>query len=402
MRFSLRAVHVHHGISPHAGEWAEFCHRLCRRHAVPLHVAVADLAPHRAHGLEAAARRARYQLLAGEDADFVVLAHHRDDQAESLLLQLLRGAGPAGLAGMPLQRELSGSRASLLRPLLEVSRGEIAAFARERELEWIEDESNADTQRARNFIRLRVLPLLEERYPAARATIARSAGHLGEAEEMLAALARIDLAPLERDESIDGEGLRRLGGARAKNVLRYISRKRGVAPPPAARIEEFWRQLLAARAGAAVCVDLPGWQFRVHLGRVYFERRRTPPPPDYREIWGGEGTLPLLALGGVLRFKPEEGRGVSAARLRRAEVTVRVRRGGERLQPDGRRPRRTLKNLLLEHRIPPWRREHLPCLYCGDELVSVPGIGDDCAWQAAKGEPGLIITWEWLDPVGQR
>lgn len=398
MRFSLRALHVNHGISPNAPRWAEFCADICRRLGVPLQVVAADLTPYRSFGLEGAARRARYAILAREDADFIVLAHHRDDQAETLLLQLLRGAGLAGLAGMPAERLLPDSRTRVLRPLLKASRADIEAFARERGLTWIEDESNADLLRQRNFLRHRVLPLIEQQYPSARETIARAAAHLGEADALLGDLARIDLAVVGRGGAVDAAGLRSLGRARAKNVLRFLCDANGVTAPSAARLDEFCRQLVQARSSAAVCVEMPGWQFRRFRGQVYLERTCAPMPREFREIWNGENALPLLALGGVLRFKPEEGLGVSAALLKRAQVTVRLRRGGERLQPDCRRPRRTLKNLLQELRIPPWRRARMPLVYCGEQLVCAPGIGEDCAWKAAKGEPGLIISWE---PMGQ-
>src|SRR2546422_4905960 len=153
LRFPLRAVHVNHGISPNAGRWAEFCAELCGKSQVPLQLEAADLGPYRNLGLEGAARQARHEVFARLEADFVVLAQHRDDQAETLLLRLLRGAGLRGLAAMSRLRPLPGARARLLRPLLEVSRAEIEAYARLRGLEWIEDESNADTARQRNFLR---------------------------------------------------------------------------------------------------------------------------------------------------------------------------------------------------------------------------------------------------------
>ncbi len=178
LRFSLRAVHVNHGISPNAGRWAEFCSDLCGKSQVPLQLETVDLSPYRSLGLEGAARQARHEVLARLEADFVVLAQHRDDQAETLLLRLLRGAGLRGLAAMSSLKSFPGSRAQLLRPLLEVSRAEIEAYARLRGLEWVEDESNADTVRQRNFLRREAIPLLKRQFPAASATIARAAAHL--------------------------------------------------------------------------------------------------------------------------------------------------------------------------------------------------------------------------------
>ncbi len=396
LRFSLRAVHINHGISPNAERWAGFCAELCRKLGVPFQLEAVDIAPYRSLGLEGAARRARYGAFAQLEADIIVLAQHRDDQAETLLLQLLRGAGIRGLAGMPRLRAFHGARARLLRPLLDVPRVQIESYARERGLVWVEDESNADTVRQRNFLRHDVLPLLERQFPAAGATIARAAAHLAEAGGLLDEMARADI-----ERSVVGGGaavevsfLRQLGEARAKNLVRYLCEVRGIPPLGSARLGEFLRQLREARADARIRLEAPGWEFFRYRGKLYLEPAREAVQPQWREAWNGENALPLLMLGGVLRFKPEEGRGLSVELLRTAAVTVRLRQGGEQLQPDRRRPRRTLKNLFQERGVPPWRRGILPLLYCGENLVSAPGVAEDCSFQAAPGNPGLIVTWE--------
>jgi tRNA(Ile)-lysidine synthase len=394
MRFSLRAVHVNHGISPSAARWAEFCTQLCAGFRVPFQLETVDIGPYRNLGLEGAARRARYEAFARVDADFIVLAQHRDDQAETLLLRLLRGAGLRGLAAMSPLRVLPGTRARLLRPLLGMSRAEIESFARRRGLEWVEDESNVDTLRRRNFLRHEVFPILERQFPAARATIARTATHLAEARELLDEMARGDFERCGGGSAIDIAILHRLGEARAKNVLRHWCETRGIEPLSAARTAELLRQLRESRSDARFSLAGPGWTFLRYREKLYLQRAAEAIERNLREVWDGGNALPMLSLGGVLKFKPEEGRGLSLARLRAARVTVRVRQGGERLQLDSRRPRRTLKNLFQEQGIPPWRRDALPLIFCGEELVSVPGIGDACQFRAAPGEAGLIVTWE--------
>jgi tRNA(Ile)-lysidine synthase len=396
MRFSLRAVHVNHGISPNAASWAEFCAELCARLSVPLQVEAVDIGPYRDLGLEAAARKARYEVFSRIDADFVVLAQHRDDQAETLLLRLLRGAGLRGLAAMSPSRALAGSRARLLRPLLDVPRAEIEAYARAQGLTWIEDESNADTVRQRNFLRHEALPVLEGQFPAARAAMARAAAHLGEARELLDAMAQSDIEAYSEGDAVDVPALLALGEARAKNALRYWCDSRGVEPLSSARLGELLRQLKESRADARTSLETGDWEFLRYRDRLHLRPSAPDVRADLNEVWNGENAMPLLALGGVLRFKPEEGRGLSAERLRSQRVTVRLRRGGERLRPDRRRPTRTLKNLFQERGVPPWRRDSLPLLYCGENLVSVPGIGDACEYQAEAGEAGLIVTWEPL------
>jgi tRNA(Ile)-lysidine synthase len=396
LQFSLRAVHVNHGISPNAGRWAEFCAELCARLNIPVQQESVDIAPYRDLGLEGAARRARYEAFARVDADFIVLAQHRDDQAETLLLRLLRGAGPRGLAAMSPLRSFAGARARLLRPLLGISRAEIATYARLRGLEWIEDESNADTHRRRNFLRHEVFPLLERQFPAASATIARAAAHLAEARELLDQMAQSDLES-RGGTALDIAVLRRLGEARAKNLLRYWCETHGIQPLSAARITELLRQLRESRSDSRVSLAGRGWDLLRYREKLYLQPAAKAVGRDFSETWDGGNALPLLALGGVLKFKPEEGRGLSLAKLRADPVTVRVRRGGERLRLDHRRPRRTLKNLFQERSIPPWYRDRLPLLFCGEELVSVPGVGDACEFRATPGEAGLIVTWEPFD-----
>jgi len=396
MRFSFRAVYVNHGISPNAGRWAEFCAKLCAGHGIPLEVVPVDIGPYRGLGLEGAARKARYEVFSRVDADFVVLAQHRDDQAETLLLRLLRGAGLRGLAAMPPMRSLAGTRARLLRPLLDVARAEIEAYAQVHGLEWIEDESNADTARRRNFLRREILPALEKQFPAARAAIARAAANLGEARELLDAMGQSDFDSCADGDAVDVPSLLRLREARAKNLLRHWCDREGVEPLSAARLTELLRQLKESRSDAQGSFAAGRSRFLRYRNRLHLRPAAHAVERDMHEVWNGENALPLLALGGVLKFRPEEGRGLSVARLRAEQVTVRLRRGGERLRLDHSRPRRTLKNLFQERGIPPWRRDRLPLVYCGENLVSVPGIGDACEFRAEPGEPGLIVAWEPL------
>jgi tRNA(Ile)-lysidine synthase len=280
--------------------------------------------------------------------------------------------------------------------MLAVPRAEIEAFARSRGLEWVEDESNADTVRQRNFLRHEALPLIERQFPAARAAIARAAANLGEARELLDAMARADLESCSDGAAVDIPILLSLGEARAKNVLRYWCDLHDIEPLSAARLAELLRQLKESRLDAHTSLDAGEWRFLRYRGRLHLQRAEPSARADLNEVWNGENALPLLALGGVLRFKPEEGHGLSVERLRAGKVTVRLRRGGERLRLDRLRPRRTLKNLFQERGVPPWRRDRLPLVYCGETLVFVPGIGDACEFRADPGEAGLIVTWEPL------
>lgn len=388
--FVLSAVHVHHGLSPRADAWAVFCQDLCARLGVPLKVERVQVVAAGA-GLEAAARQARYRVYARLDADYVVLAHQQDDQVETVLLNLLRGSGVDGLAAMPVERPIEASRVRLLRPLLAVGRREIKAYARAQGLAWVEDESNLDTRHARNHLRHRVLPEIERRFPAYRESLARAARHFAECAELLAELAAGDAAEAVTGQGLSLAKLTALSRPRAKNLLRAYLAREGLGRWPERRIEALLDQLMHADRDNRIEFRLDGETLRVWRGWL----QRVPGRSGVSEAmatWRGEARLPFAD--GWLTFTPAHGEGVSLARLREAPVTVRLRRGGEHLRPDCRRPRRTLKHLFQERAIPPWERERLPLLYAGNALAWVAGLGVDCAFQARPDEAGLVIAWQ--------
>jgi tRNA(Ile)-lysidine synthase len=391
--FALTCLHVDHGISPNAARWARFARAVARRYGLRCTVRKVDLAPYRKLGVEGAARAARYAAFARAAADFVVLAHHRDDQAETVLLQLLRGAGPAGLAAMPVVRAPAGRGPRLLRPLLDAPRTELEAYARAQRLEWVEDETNADERRTRNWLRRRVLPLLRERNPNVAATLARSAAHAAEADALVRALAAIDAREASRDGRLQAAGLARLPRARAKNVLRWLLSDAGGPTPESAHLDELVRQLATARGDGLVRLKVGGLEVRRFRGAVWVVPPRGRPGEDWRSRWDGRRPWSLPELGGEFRFEEAASRGISAAAMSRGPVEARVRAGGERFQPDPRRPRRTLKHLLQEAGVPPWERAALPLVYCGGRLAFVPGIGVAAGLQAGPRERGLVLSW---------
>jgi tRNA(Ile)-lysidine synthase len=396
--FTLACLHVNHGISPNAGRWARFARAAARRYRVRCSVRRVDLAPHRKLGLEGAARAARYAAFARANADFVVLAQHQDDQAETVLLQLLRGAGLPGLAAMPAIRDQAARGAPrLLRPLLGATRAEIEAYARARHLEWIEDESNADERHARNRLRRRVMPVLRELNRAAAANLARSAAHLAEAAELAQSLAEIDARDATENGRLRVAALGRLPPPRAKNVLRWLVSAAGGRSPDGTQLDEALRQLLTAREDGMVRVALGDVEVRRFRGAVCVVAPEGKLRRDWHARWDGrQRTWPLPELGGVLRLEQSESAGISAAAFARGPVEVRVRTGGERFQPDARRPRRTLKHLLQEAGVPPWERERLPLVYCGGTLAFVPGIGVAAALRARRRERGVVLSWQRL------
>ncbi|MBI3479192.1 MAG: tRNA lysidine(34) synthetase TilS [Nitrosomonadales bacterium] len=425
-RFSwqLSALHVHHGISPNADAWSDFCAELCARLYISLHIERVDISPLRGHGIEAAARKLRRAAFAAQACDFVAVAHHADDQAETLLLQLLRGAGVRGASAMPvlgqsngpvlitgdlpargLSRMASSSSSQsngpglaersgsvpMVRPLLHCTRQEIVDYALAHQLRWIEDESNASDSYPRNFLRHRVLPLLGERFPAYRNTLARSAQHFAEASLLLDELAQQDAAKQAEGETLDIAVLQALSQPRAKNLLRYFLHSRGASMPQAVQMDDMLQQLCNARADAIVCIAYGDWQVRRYQGKVHVWHALGDFDPSLMLPWSGETGLHWPALNTRLHFKHTRGAGINLEKLRRGPVTLRLRNGGEALRPHAHGATRKLKNLLQEHRVPPWLRDRLPLLYCGDELVCVPGVAVAAEYQADGHEAAIQV-----------
>jgi len=349
----VSAIHVHHGLSPNADAWAAFCRKLCKGWAIPL--VVKNVSVRRAgKGLEAAARDARYQAFRKARADVIALAHNLDDQAETVLFNLLRGAGARGASGMAEHSRLGDK--VLWRPLLATTRKEILAYARKHKLEWIEDESNANEALTRNFIRRSVGPLLEKKFPQWKQSLARAARHFAKKE------------------------------IASEELLRHYLHSKGLKAPSEAKLLEMLKQL--ASGSARTEIRHAGATLRTYRGKVFVDSDLS--TEFSPQEWSGEPRLKLPELGGELHFRKARGKGIA---LEHKPLSIRLRSGGERLQPDAKRPRRTLKNLFQEAGIPPWERERLPLLFSGEELVWVPGLGIDARFQARADAQGLVPEW---------
>jgi len=395
---SLSAIHVHHGLSRNADAWSQFCERLCAELDIGCAVVRVRLARRNKLGLEAAAREARYAVFRAQNADIVALAHHQDDQAETLLLQLLRGAGVRGLSAMPMVRALDSSGGlRLVRPLLEVTRAQIHEYARKAKLSWVEDESNADPAMDRNFLRARVLPVIAERFPAAPATLQRSAQNAADASDLMDDLARLDADGVVDRGGLQTGALARLSPARARNLLRWFLEREGVSFPARDHLQEALRQVLHARPDAKLEVSLDNVVLRRHRGRVYVEAAASAVPTDWVCAWRGEAQVALPGDLGVIQFEPAIGAGLSLQRLHAEPTAIRPRSGGERMRLAHERPTRTLKNLLQESGVPQWRRDRLPLLFCANDLVWIPEVGFDCRYAAQEGEAAVVP--HWLEPT---
>lgn len=390
---ALRAVHVDHGLHADSGSWSARAVELARSLGVPCEVLEAKVTRARGESPEARARAARYRLLAGalRDGEVLLTAHHEDDQLETVLLMLLRGGGLAGIAAMP---ELAPfARGFLARPLLTRSRAELEAFVRHARLAYLEDPSNADERLDRNFLRLKVLPAVRARWPAAAATVSRAAGHAAEGLRLLDELARADLGGAHHGESLAAGSLRALPLPRRRNALRFWIAARGFAAPPAVRLAEIAGPLLAARADAQPAVEWPGVRLERQAGLLTLRPARADPgapgrapavPGEIAWRWRTAPVCPLPGDRGQLELRTEAHGPVDLAALP-ARLTIRWRRGGERLAIAPGRPRRALKSLLRESRLPLAERGRLPLIYHGTKLLAVGDLWLDESVQAGPG-----------------
>ncbi len=262
----LSALHIHHGLSPNADAWAVSCDEVCRAIDVPLSVIVVQVPERSGEGLESAARRVRHKALAENPAEWVLLAHHADDQAETILHNLLRGAGVRGAAAMP---ELRGR---VLRPLLAVGRDTIEEYGQAYQLRWVEDETNSDTWYTRNFLRREILPAIASRFPGASEQLAAAALRFGEASELLDDLACIDLRGNSPEFPLRLGLFRELSAARARNLLRAMLTRQHVQPPDERRINEFVRQLQTAGNDRHPRIDLPAYSLWCDAGQLHFRK----------------------------------------------------------------------------------------------------------------------------------
>jgi len=389
---AVKAIHIDHGLHADSVRWVEHCEAVAESLGVEfqsLRVSVQlESGLDKGMGPEAAARDARYSALRAQLStnDWLLSAHHREDQAETLLLNLIRGSGPAGVAGIGVARRFGPGW--LVRPILDVARAELTEYAEEVGLEWLEDPSNTDLRFDRNFLRHEVMPRLKSRWTDIAARLQRSAGHAGEASQLLQDLAEIDLATLGSGcERLPIDGLSALSFARQRNLIRYALRELDLSTPTTMQLDQIQSELIPAREDAQPLVTWSGASVRRYRNGLYLLPQNLAAAIISTGVNGSE--IELGAGLGTLHFEDGAESGLRPELMRQG-LTIEPRKGGEEIQLQGQEHTRKLKKLLQEHGIVPWMRDRLPLLYCGDQLVA---IGD--LWMAADAvaSPGIGVHW---------
>lgn len=421
--FTLSAMHVHHGLSPHADTWLHLCERLCLEREVPFYSEKVHVSPQSGLGIEATARDARYQALERVrqqvSASAILTAHHMQDQGETLLLQLMRGVGVRGLSAMS---QWDADR-HLLRPLLTVPKEALLQYAAEQQLSWVEDESNTDVSYDRNFMRQKVMPVMRERYPQLDHALLRSATHLAEAQSLLDILAHQDLQTCDvrgewLGQSLDISSLYALGEVRAKNLLRGWFQQLHLRMPNSEQLQDYWQQLSSVKPHRYLHLPLQG-QTHSHKAYLHHYQQRLycvgkpAALPQTPLIWQGHQNQ--IWGEWQVQFKVSKARGIALARLGISpaaitlnkrygqpiplpdgiELLLMPRSGGEALQPDVKRPRRELKVIFQMLAVPPWQRAFYPVVQIkttqSQSLVALAGLAVDQAWRPGRNAYGLEI-----------
>jgi len=392
-RLPLRAVHVDHGLQAAAASFREACAVLCSGLSIPLTVVTAVVQTRPGVSLEAAARDARYAALARElkDGECLMTAHHSQDQAETLLLQALRGAGLKGMSAMPVCRPLG--RGWHLRPALDVPREELLACGVHLNGDCAVDPMNQDLRFDRSYLRRRVWPLIETRWPGSANVLSRTARHVAEAQELLECAAAFHLARLRDGDALSLPGLRALDPKERINALRLWLRDADVELPSAARLTEALRQMLEAQPDHLPVIAWGDYALRRYRQRVFLTPANPPRLEGMRHWPVTPGSVVDLAPGlGRLRWAEQTG-GLDQERLPGA-VMVRPREGGETLKPAAHARTQSVQHLCQSQGVLPWLRDALPYIHAGDSLIAIADLWLDARWCAPAGRAGLIVLWE--------
>ena len=390
LNFKLKAIHVHHGLSSSADDWLNFCKEKCKLLDIEFHSEKVKINEKTSLGIEGEARKLRYKAIKETQKDIVALGHHQNDQAETLMLQLLRGAGLKGLAAMP---EFDSKR-KFWRPLLYIKKDTLEKYAKDKKIEYIEDESNQDINFDRNFIRKKVLPLIESRYPSSIETMSRSAINISEGHHLNELVALDDSKSVMSD---DGKylfitDLKSLPKIRAINLIRWWLSFNNLLMPSRRNIDELYKQILLIKRDTSLNLKISDdASIRAYNNKLFIVSLDIN-PSKFDLKWSGQEELYLPNKTKLQFIKIKEG-GLSLSKLGVKTLRVRSRAGGEKLKPFSDQPSRSLKYLFQTADIPIWERGQIPLIFAKNQLVAVPNLAIQHKYKSIKGEEGYQINW---------
>ena len=387
---NIQAIHIHHGLQKEADQWAMHCQAVCKALAIPYQIQYVTVDTTKGESVEAVARLARYNAIKEKIApnDVVLTAQHSDDQAETVLLQLLRGSGVAGLAAMPSVSQLG--QGWLVRPLLPYTRTALQAYAVKMNLHWIEDTSNQDTRFDRNFLRQEIMPRLKTRWSSLNPVLSRVAQHQAEANELIQILAAQDLAQCQEKEtaSLSLSLFSRLTVVRQRNVLRFWIKQQGLTIPSTKQLEVILKHIIQAKQDAQPLLTWKGGEIRRYHDHLFALSPLAELPTE--PLTWTFPTLPVLRQGQLSITKIGE-KGLKMAIGTRLEI--RFRQGGEHIYWHGHH--RAIKKLLQSKEIPPWQRPYIPLVFLKERLIAIPNVAVDDTFLAKVGEEGWKIEWDF-------
>jgi tRNA(Ile)-lysidine synthase len=372
----VAAVHIDHGLQTESKNWLQHCADVCKDLDIDYHALQVQVNDIETLGMEAAARAARYQAIDDllNPDDVLLTAQHQHDQAETLLLQLLRGSGPKGLAAMAAKSVMG--KMTVIRPLLDVSQQDIQLYAQQHNLKWIDDPSNIDTRWSRNYLRHKVWPEIEQRWPQAEITLSRSAQHCAEASELLSELAEQDMELLginASSETLPITALMTLSSARQRNLLRYYIERRQFTLPSTTVLQCVIDEVCLAAQDKEPLVSWSGVEVRRYQQQLYMMLPMQPHDvlqsvviDDFHQTISLEGKL--------IEWQQTMGKGLKKEVVSQG-VSLGFRQGGERIQLQGQAHHKSLKHLFQQWHIPPWQRDRIPLLFCDDKLIAIVGYG---------------------------
>ena len=388
----ITAVHVNHNLSPFSESWASHCRTICEKENIEFKEISINARKIKGCSQEAYARELRYSALEEVigKSDLLLTAHHKNDQAETLIQQLMRGAGPEGLAGMPKIKKFG--HGWLARPLLEYTREQVKDYVKIHGVKWIEDESNLNTDIDRNFIRSHVIPCLQQRWPSAVEIMSRSARHQSDVVDLLKEIAAYDLEITRGDKPdiLNISQLKKLTETRMRNIIRYWLKQNNHQPPSAVVMDNIIKELIYAGKDRMPCIKWHATEIRRYRDNIYVMKPFKRPQADTFISWNMD--KPLDIDYGNLVATRVTGRGIRTESINGNMVEVCFRNGGEKIRLTGRKGTHEVKKLFQEYGVPPWLRSRVPLLYVDGKLAAVTGYWIDECFSAKSSEQG----WEVL------